>query len=119
MQALSIAVNLLAGLLFGLGLALSGMTHPQKVVDFLDITGHWDPSLLLVLGGAVGVTDMMGFIVGKRLGPGDTLIGVQIPFGGVSPMPFWKKFRIRTIIASAVSVPALMPPNSTEAPIVR
>ncbi len=56
MQALSIAVNLLAGLLFGLGLALSGMTHPQKVVDFLDITGHWDPSLLLVLGGAVGVT---------------------------------------------------------------
>ena len=44
-----------AGLLFGLGLALSGMTHATKVLGFLDVAGDWDPSLLLVLGGAVGV----------------------------------------------------------------
>jgi hypothetical protein len=49
-------VGLLTGILFGLGLALSGMTQPQKVLNFLDVTGHWDPSLLFVLGGAVGVT---------------------------------------------------------------
>jgi len=45
-----------AGALFGLGLWLSGMANPRKVLDFLDITGSWDPSLLLVMGGAVMVT---------------------------------------------------------------
>jgi uncharacterized membrane protein YedE/YeeE len=45
-----------AGLLFGVGLWLSGMANPQKILDFLDITGNWDPSLLLVMGGAVAVT---------------------------------------------------------------
>lgn len=43
------------GLLFGLGLAVSGMTHPQTVLGFLDVAGRWNPSLLFVLGGAVGV----------------------------------------------------------------
>ena len=45
-----------AGLLFGIGLWLSGMATPRKVLDFLDVTGAWDPSLLLVMGGAVAVT---------------------------------------------------------------
>ena len=45
-----------AGLLFGAGLWLSGMANPQKVLGFLDITGNWDPSLLLVMAGAVAVT---------------------------------------------------------------
>jgi uncharacterized membrane protein YedE/YeeE len=45
-----------AGVLFGIGLWLSGMANPRKVLDFLDITGNWDPSLLLVMGGAVMVT---------------------------------------------------------------
>ena len=45
-----------AGLLFGTGLWLSGMANPRKVVDFLDVAGNWDPSLLLVMGGAVAVT---------------------------------------------------------------
>lgn len=49
-------ISLLAGIVFGLGLALSGMTSPAKVLDFLDLAGNWDPSLLFVLGGAVGVT---------------------------------------------------------------
>lgn len=45
----------LAGLLFGLGLILSGMTDPAKVLGFLDLAGSWDPSLALVMGGAVAV----------------------------------------------------------------
>ncbi|WP_334187674.1 DUF6691 family protein [Noviherbaspirillum sp.] len=44
---------LLAGLLFGLGLILSGMTDPSKVLGFLDLSGNWDPSLALVMGGAL------------------------------------------------------------------
>lgn len=49
-------VTLVVGLIFGFGLALAGMTHPQKVLAFLDVAGQWDASLLFVLGGAVGVT---------------------------------------------------------------
>ncbi|MDO9026120.1 DUF6691 family protein [Zwartia sp.] len=45
----------LAGLLFGLGLILSGMTNPAKVLGFLDLFGQWDPSLALVMGGAIAV----------------------------------------------------------------
>ena len=45
-----------AGFLFGIGLWLSGMANPRKVLDFLDVAGDWDPSLLLVMAGAVSVT---------------------------------------------------------------
>ena len=48
-------VEFLVGLLFGLGLLLSGMTDPGKVTGFLDLAGAWDPSLALVMGGAIGV----------------------------------------------------------------
>lgn len=44
---------LVSGLLFGLGMALSGMIQPQKVIGFLDVTGTWDPSLAFVMGGAL------------------------------------------------------------------
>ena len=44
---------LLAGLVFGLGLIFSGMTDPAKVTGFLDLAGQWDPSLALVMGGAI------------------------------------------------------------------
>lgn len=44
-----------SGLLFGAGLVVSGMTQPRKVLGFLDVLGHWDPSLLLVMAGAVAV----------------------------------------------------------------
>lgn len=47
---------LITGLLFGAGLALSGMTDTAKVLGFLDILGQWDPDLLFVMGGAVTVT---------------------------------------------------------------
>lgn len=46
---------LIAGLLFGLGLLLSGMSNPAKVLGFLDVTGRWDPSLALVMAGAIGI----------------------------------------------------------------
>ena len=61
--------SLLAGLLFGLGLAVSGMTHASKVLDFLDIAGHWDPSLVFVLGGAVGVTVLVFQLILRRKVP--------------------------------------------------
>jgi len=46
---------LIAGLIFGLGLIVSGMANPAKVLGFLDLAGHWDPSLAFVMGGAIGV----------------------------------------------------------------
>ena len=59
-----------AGLLFGLGLWLSGMADPRKVLGFLDVTGTWDPSLLLVMGGAVAVTASFTLpVVLKRKAP--------------------------------------------------
>ncbi|WP_342668841.1 DUF6691 family protein [Terasakiispira papahanaumokuakeensis] len=58
---------LLSGLLFGIGLVVSGMTDPQRVVGFLDVTGDWDPTLMAVLGGAV-LTTFVGFRLLRRLG---------------------------------------------------
>lgn len=46
----------IAGLIFGIGLILSGMTNPRKIIDFLDITGQWDPSLVFVMAGALAVS---------------------------------------------------------------
>lgn len=50
-----VALSFLAGLVFGLGLILSGMANPAKVLGFLDVAGAWDPSLALVMGGAIAV----------------------------------------------------------------
>lgn len=50
-----VLIALLAGLVFGLGLLLSGMGNPAKVQNFLDIFGTWDPSLGLVMGGAIAI----------------------------------------------------------------
>ncbi|MBT3396802.1 MAG: hypothetical protein HN423_06445, partial [Alphaproteobacteria bacterium] len=49
-------VALISGIIFGLGLAVSGMVNPAKVIGFLDVTGDWDPSLAFVMGGAVVTT---------------------------------------------------------------
>lgn len=46
----------LTGLIFGIGLIVSGMTNPAKVIGFLDLAGKWDPSLALVMGGAILVS---------------------------------------------------------------
>jgi len=49
-------VALFAGALFGVGLAVSGMTNPARIVGFLDVAGEWDPTLMFVMGGALLVT---------------------------------------------------------------
>lgn len=52
---MSLLLACLSGLIFGLGLLLSGMSNPAKVQGFLDITGAWDPSLAFTMAGAIGV----------------------------------------------------------------
>jgi uncharacterized protein len=88
-----------AGLLFGIGLWLSGMANPRKVLDFLDVAGNWDPSLLLVMGGAVAVTmaafrpllkkQKMNFKsdVDAPLIVGAALFGIGWGIGGYCPGP--------------------------------
>ncbi len=67
MKRLVIAV--IAGFLFGLGLAVSQMINPVKITDFLDVAGNWDPSLALVMGGALAVTLISFRLVLKRSRP--------------------------------------------------
>lgn len=59
-------VALSCGLLFGLGLAASGMTNTAKVIGFLDIFGHWDPDLMFVMGFAVVTTVLSFFFILRR-----------------------------------------------------
>jgi len=62
-------IPLLAGVIFGIGLAISGMTQPQKVIGFLDIFGNWDPTLLFVMVGAI-IVHFIGYkLVLKRRSP--------------------------------------------------
>jgi uncharacterized protein len=53
---------LLCGMVFGLGIAISGMANPAKVLNFFDIAGTWDPSLIFVMGGAL-VTAFIGYTI--------------------------------------------------------
>jgi uncharacterized membrane protein YedE/YeeE len=62
-----ILIPLLCGLVFGTGLAMSGMTDTQVVLGFLDITGDWDPALLMVMVGALTVT-VPGFWLAQKRG---------------------------------------------------
>lgn len=57
---MQILMALILGLIFGLGLIISGMTNPSKVIGFLDIFGRWDPSLALVMVGAISIA-FVGF----------------------------------------------------------
>lgn len=54
------------GLLFGLGLLVAGMANPAKVLAFLDISGLWDPSLMLVMVGGIGVTSIAMLVADRR-----------------------------------------------------
>lgn len=60
---------LASGIIFGAGLGISQMTNPDKVLDFFDIFGAWDPSLAFVMGGAVAVTTIAFRYVLKRPNP--------------------------------------------------
>ncbi|OBT07966.1 transporter [Vibrio sp. UCD-FRSSP16_10] len=59
-------ISLVAGILFGLGMALSGMADPNKVIAFLDVAGDWDPSLAFVMGGALAVFLPVYFLLIKK-----------------------------------------------------
>ncbi|TMG76657.1 MAG: YeeE/YedE family protein [Betaproteobacteria bacterium] len=87
------ASALAAGLLFGLGLAISQMVNPRKVLDFLDVAGNWDPSLVLVLGGAVGVAMLAFRFVLKRRQP---------IFDGEFHLPKTTKVDRRLLVGSAI-----------------
>ena len=62
-------VALFAGTLFGLGLTISGMVNPAKVIGFLDVAGNWDPTLAFVMGGALLVTIPAFRLILKRPRP--------------------------------------------------
>lgn len=66
-QITRIIVGLISGTLFGTGMIISDMVNPDKVLGFLNITGNWDPSLALVMGGALAVfTPFYHLVIKKR-----------------------------------------------------
>ena len=77
--------SLLSGLVFGLGLTISGMVDPAKVMNFLDVAGTWDPSLAFVMGSAVVVT----------------FIGYRLAFAGGRPL-----FDTRFFVPAASAIDA-------------
>lgn len=88
-----ILASLLAGLVFGFGLIISGMANPEKVLGFLDIAGRWDPSLAFVMAGAI-LVGLVAFAIARRrtlsfLGfsmkiPTNTHIDKRLVIGGLS-----------------------------------
>lgn len=84
---------LVAGLLFGVGLALSGMVLPEKVIGFLDVAGKWDPSLALVMVGAIGVHFFAVRLAYKRAAP---------LFGGGFQLPTKKELDPKLITGAAL-----------------
>lgn len=100
---------LLSGVIFGLGLIVAGMANPAKVLAFLDVTGQWDPSLALVMVGAIAVAapaflwarrrerSLLGEPLqipatgraDRRLLAGSALFGVGWGIAGICPGPAW------------------------------
>ncbi|WP_134682463.1 DUF6691 family protein [Paracoccus ravus] len=98
-----------SGLVFGIGLVVSGMANPAKVLNFLDLAGAWDPSLGFVMGGALVVTYLGYRLVWRRKTPvlaegfdlpssrrtdrplviGAALFGIGWGIGGFCPGPAW------------------------------
>lgn len=71
-------ISLCSGLIFGVGLIASGMTQPTKVQAFLDVFGTWDPSLALVMGGAIAVGSV-AFAIARRRRTSWSGDALQIP----------------------------------------
>jgi uncharacterized membrane protein YedE/YeeE len=104
---MNILTSLLAGLCFGLGLIVAGMANPAKVLGFLDLAGRWDPSLALVMGGAIAVAapayalarrrsaSLLGLPlqipaarrIDRRLLGGSLLFGIGWGLAGICPGP--------------------------------
>ncbi|MFC5497269.1 DUF6691 family protein [Caenimonas terrae] len=76
-----IIVSLFTGLIFGLGLILSGMSNPAKVLGFLDLAGRWDPSLALVMAGAIAV-GVLAFALARRRALSVLGLEMRLPTGG-------------------------------------
>ncbi|WP_376877895.1 DUF6691 family protein [Albirhodobacter sp. R86504] len=83
----------LIGLVFGIGISISGMANPAKVLNFFDVAGTWDPSLIFVMGGAVVVTFFGYRTVLKRPAP---------VFGRGFQLPTRKDIDLPLIAGSAV-----------------
>ncbi len=109
LKMLKSLLALLSGVIFGLGLIIAGMANPAKVLAFLDITGQWDPSLALVMVGAIAVAapafmwarrrerSLLGEPlqipaagrVDRRLLVGSALFGIGWGMAGICPGPAW------------------------------
>lgn len=90
---MKIFVTFISGFIFALGLGLAGMTQPQKIISFLDFFGNWDPSLLLVMIGAISIHSVIYFFARK----------MQRPL--ISPkwhVPVVKPVTISLIVGSAI-----------------
>jgi len=81
------------GVLFGFGLIISGMSNPQKILNFLDITGNWDPSLMFVMGGAV-VVGLGGFYLASKR--------TEAFFGGALHIPSRRDISQPLVIGSLI-----------------
>ncbi len=86
-------VEFAVGLIFGLGLIVSGMTDPGKVLGFLDVAGLWDPSLAFVMGGAI-VVGLFAFAVAKKR--------TTSFLGGVMQLPTARDIDRRLVLGSMV-----------------
>lgn len=92
MATARLLIALISGLLFGLGLSIAQMVDPMKVLNFLDFTGQWDPSLAFVMGGGLLVNGVASFLIMKRKHPvcadqfklpSKTQVDARIVIGGV------------------------------------
>ena len=90
---MSLLTSFLTGLLFGIGLIVSGMTDPSKIVGFLDLVGAWDPSLAFVMGGAV-LVGAAGFRLAERR-PTSVL-------GGLRQLPGTRGIDARLVLGSTM-----------------
>ena len=84
---------LIVGMIFGIGLIVSGMTDPSKVLGFLDLAGAWDPSLAFVMAGAILVGAIAFRLAGKR---------ERALLGGTMRLPAARRIDRRLVLGSLV-----------------
>ena len=89
-------IYFISGSIFGIGLIVSGMSNPQKVLSFLDIFGNWDPSLMFVMVGAISITAIYFILIknkstklntDKKLIIGSLIFGIGWGLVGICPGP--------------------------------
>jgi uncharacterized membrane protein YedE/YeeE len=90
---MSAAAAFASGLLFGIGLILSGMTDPGKVIGFLDLAGNWDPSLAFVMAGAIAVGFFAFRFAGRR---------AASFLGGAMQLPQRRDIDLRLVLGAVV-----------------